>query len=550
MPGVIVPDYSVFANLPVPEVAQIFNGAVMANDREHLRQLYEEMQRAALETTGRIASAFSPEHMQDLLDRPIVTIVADGATLRTNLVDGEMRNLQEVDGKTAFQLGKMIAERGWRVALPGCEGLCRDIMEGVKAGGGEYIVAVSRRSLRYYEDGTPQLPNGNGIYIITNTPAEAKSALFGLSSHFVFHRGGLGTLDLLSDLYVLLQTEMTRESYRYSNSWRHKLMLLNEDGYWNPALSLTQHIIDDGFASQDHANIMMPFDNIQSIMKRLGEDLYKGKSWSYKGRPDHTIVTTPSMAITLAGKLVHKSVLQQLSKTEPADVIRKLRAARQLSQTPNKLSNTLMARLDRLTSVAVYCGSREGHNPVHMEAAAQIGDSLRRKSSALIYGGSEKGLMGQHANRFLDAKYTTDPLVIAVTPFAFIFGEGAAANEGFHPQTETIGVPGFQERKVIMTSLSRLAVANSGGWGTLDEMIEEVYLNALGVQRKPAIFRNVGGFWDSMPQLFVEPLRRGYINPRDLSSIAFADSHDELEAIMRTGINFDPKHSMLRRMGL
>ena len=54
-----------------------------------------------------------------------------------------------------------------------------------------------------------------------------------------------------------------------------------------------------------------------------------------------------------------------------------------------------------INSIAVFCGSNTGVNPLFAEHAKQLGYLLADKNIRLIYGGGDKGLMGIIANAVL-----------------------------------------------------------------------------------------------------------------------------------------------------
>ena len=56
-----------------------------------------------------------------------------------------------------------------------------------------------------------------------------------------------------------------------------------------------------------------------------------------------------------------------------------------------------------IRSVAVFCGSRFGHDPIHTEAAAALGRGLAEAGIRLVYGGGGVGLMGIVADAALAA---------------------------------------------------------------------------------------------------------------------------------------------------
>ena len=47
-----------------------------------------------------------------------------------------------------------------------------------------------------------------------------------------------------------------------------------------------------------------------------------------------------------------------------------------------------------LKSIAVYCGSMKGNNPLFAEKAAELGALMAKNGIKLVYGGGKVGLMG------------------------------------------------------------------------------------------------------------------------------------------------------------
>jgi uncharacterized protein (TIGR00730 family) len=55
-----------------------------------------------------------------------------------------------------------------------------------------------------------------------------------------------------------------------------------------------------------------------------------------------------------------------------------------------------------IKSIAVFCGSKSGVNPLFEEHAKQLGYLLAQQNVTLIYGGGNKGLMGAVANAVME----------------------------------------------------------------------------------------------------------------------------------------------------
>ena len=69
--------------------------------------------------------------------------------------------------------------------------------------------------------------------------------------------------------------------------------------------------------------------------------------------------------------------------------------------------------------LAVYCGSRTGHNPAFSAAAEALGIALAEQGTGLVYGAAQIGLMGVVA----DAVLKRGGEVIGVIPQSLMVGE-------------------------------------------------------------------------------------------------------------------------------
>jgi hypothetical protein len=240
----------------------------------------------------------------------------------------------------------------------------------------------------------------------------------------------------------------------------------------------------------------------------------------------------PSKAITLASRLSRTSVMHQIRPVAPKDLKEELARARYMPPYTGEIDPAVEDILCR-TTCAVYLGARKGNDPRHLEAARATGALLRELGIAVIYGGAMKGNMGALADAYLGAESEHPSRILAVTPFGILLGEGTAANEGFHPGlTLTIAVPGMQERKMFMTGLSDFTLMLSGGWGSIDEKLEELRLALMNVTTKKMIIFNVGGYWDGFSKLFDEAIRRGYMKKGDLEKITVVNSVRELRHVI------------------
>ncbi len=139
-----------------------------------------------------------------------------------------------------------------------------------------------------------------------------------------------------------------------------------------------------------------------------------------------------------------------------------------------------------LKSLAVYCGSGMGQNPVYAAATRDLGQAMARRGIDLVYGGGRLGLMGIIADTVLEA----GGKAYGVIPDALHSHE--VAHLGL---TELHRVADMHQRKAKMTQLADAFLCLPGGIGTLDELMEAWTWNALGYHAKPFCLLDINSYW-------------------------------------------------------
>jgi len=140
-------------------------------------------------------------------------------------------------------------------------------------------------------------------------------------------------------------------------------------------------------------------------------------------------------------------------------------------------------------SVAVFCGSKNGNNPLFVQHAAEVGAILAQKNIQLIYGGGRRGLMGVVA----DAVLHNNGKAIGVIP--------TLLNEKEHQHellTTLHIVETMHERKKLMFELCEAAIILPGGFGTMDELFEMITWNQLSIHDKTIVLLNSDGYYDNL----------------------------------------------------
>src|SRR5258705_6846 len=143
-------------------------------------------------------------------------------------------------------------------------------------------------------------------------------------------------------------------------------------------------------------------------------------------------------------------------------------------------------------SVCLFCSAVEDLPAAAQSLAAEFGVACAARGLRLVYGGSGRGLMGVAAR----AAVAGGGDVLGIMPRHLMRPEHAAADLGTLVIVDTLA-----ERKQRMTEAADLFVAIPGGIGTLNELIEMLTLNDLGLQAKPVILCATDGFWEPFTAL-------------------------------------------------
>lgn len=142
-----------------------------------------------------------------------------------------------------------------------------------------------------------------------------------------------------------------------------------------------------------------------------------------------------------------------------------------------------------MKSLAVFCGSQSGNNPLFAEHAALLGKLMAENNITLIYGGGGKGLMLDIADSVLN----NGGSVTGIIPQLLLDWE--AQHKGL---TDLRIVPDMHSRKKLLFSLADAAIVLPGGNGTLDEMFEMLTWNTLKIHDKRIFILNTNGFYNHL----------------------------------------------------
>ncbi|MEO8150111.1 MAG: TIGR00730 family Rossman fold protein [Bacteroidia bacterium] len=145
-----------------------------------------------------------------------------------------------------------------------------------------------------------------------------------------------------------------------------------------------------------------------------------------------------------------------------------------------------------MKSIAVFCGSSKGNDPIYTKVANELGKYLAQQKIGLVYGGGNIGLMGIIA----DAVLQSGGKVTGVIPHFLMKKE-----VGHTGLTELILVDTMHQRKQIMCDRADAFITMPGGFGSMDELFEILTWKQLGLHNKPIGVLNVNGYYDHLVAL-------------------------------------------------
>jgi len=177
-----------------------------------------------------------------------------------------------------------------------------------------------------------------------------------------------------------------------------------------------------------------------------------------------------------------------------------------------------------IASLAVFCGSKNGINPIFAEHARTLGKLMAENNVMLVYGGGSAGIMGIIA----DSVMQHGGKVKGFIPRLLL--EWEVQHRGI---TELIICDDMHERKKRIYSISDAAIILPGGFGTLDELFEIVTWNQLTIHDKEIYILNSGGFYNHLIEHIEVMKKEQFLYEEALKRITVIDDPSELIAYLK-----------------
>lgn len=159
--------------------------------------------------------------------------------------------------RAAVELGQVIARNGWRLVYgAGDVGLMGEVARSAIAAGASRLGVIPIHLLgREAANRDPQ------AMVVTEDMHERKKVMFMNSDAVAVLPGGAGSLDEFFEVLTWAQIGLHRKP----------VFLINIDGYWQPLLTLIDHVITEGFAEptlRQHFKAVPDVPTLEDGLKR------------------------------------------------------------------------------------------------------------------------------------------------------------------------------------------------------------------------------------------------------------------------------------------
>ena len=155
--------------------------------------------------------------------------------------------------------------------------------------------------------------------------------------------------------------------------------------------------------------------------------------------------------------------------------------------------------------VLVYCGAAAGHDAHYVAAAFAFGHAVAQRGWGIVYGGHHAGMMGAVAQGCRKG----GGLVTGILPDVLQHKEQPP--DGI----ELLRVADMHARKTLMVDRCAAMVALPGGYGTLDELFEQLTWRVIGLHDKPVGMFDVVvdgvSYWGPLLAFLDHACRAGFV---------------------------------------
>lgn len=157
--------------------------------------------------------------------------------------------------EAAARLGTMLAEAGIALVYGGGRVGLMGIMADAALASGGRVIGVIPRHLVEAEVGHGSVSE---LHIVSSMH-ERKQKMFELSDAFAILPGGLGTLDEMFEMLTWRQLRLHDKP----------IVVVDQNGYWEPLLTLIAAIETDGYARDTKGRLLEVVDSVEALLPAL-----------------------------------------------------------------------------------------------------------------------------------------------------------------------------------------------------------------------------------------------------------------------------------------
>lgn len=157
--------------------------------------------------------------------------------------------------EAAQAFGTAIANADWQLVYgAGDVGLMGEVARAAQSAGGDTFGVIPKH-LVDWEVGKTDLTR----YVVTETMHERKKVMYMNANAIVVLPGGAGSLD---EFFEVL-------TWRQLGLHQKPIILMNIGGYWDPLVSLIDHVIDQGFADASLKGFITLSEDVDDTLRIL-----------------------------------------------------------------------------------------------------------------------------------------------------------------------------------------------------------------------------------------------------------------------------------------
>lgn len=179
-----------------------------------------------------------------------------------------------------------------------------------------------------------------------------------------------------------------------------------------------------------------------------------------------------------------------------------------------------------------------------MAAARALATTMAAHNISLVYGGGTVGLMGEVARTLVSLSGPSSVHGIIPAPLVkYERGPDSTTVASGIPEYDIYGkttvVKDMHTRKQMMAQEVLSGgdgsgfVALPGGYGTLEELMEVVTWNQLGIHSRGVVVLNVEGYWDGLLEWVKGAVGAGFVGESNAGIIQEAETGEEAVIALR-----------------